>query len=69
MNGLSFLLGLLVLISVDVFVGFVLYVAYNYFDKKYNSALEINILKEENKYLKEENKKVNGASTNFWEGK
>ena len=30
------------------------------------SQLEINILKEENKYLKEENKKVNGTSADFW---
>ena len=37
-----------------------------YFDKKYMSQLEINILQEENKYLKKENKKVNGTSADFW---
>ena len=30
------------------------------------SQLEINVLKEENKYLIEENKKVNGTSADFW---
>ena len=54
------------LISIDVIVGFIVYVFYTYFDKKYMSQLEINILQEENKYLKKENKKVNGTSADFW---
>ena len=66
MNYLSFVFGLLCLASIDIFVGFVTYVLYNYFDKKYNSKLEINILKEENNYLRNENKKVNGTSADFW---
>jgi hypothetical protein len=66
MNILQFLISLGWLISIDSIVGFILYVSYNYFYKKYDSNLEINILKEENKYLKEENKKVGGASTDFW---
>ena len=66
MNYLEFIIDLLTLISFDIFIGFITFVAYNFFDKKYNSKLEINILKEENKFLKDENKKVNGSSTSFW---
>ena len=62
MNSLTFIFCLLFLISVD----FVIYNLYKYFNLKYFSRLEINQLKEENKYLKEENKKLGGASTNFW---
>ena len=47
MNILEFIIKLLYLISIDVIVGFILYVLYTYFDKKYMSQLEINILKEE----------------------
>mgnify|MGYP001127476592 CR=1 FL=1 len=66
MNVLEFVYRILSLISIDVIVGFIIYVFYTYFDKRYMSQLEINILKEENKYLKEENKKVNGTSADFW---
>ncbi len=66
MNFKEFIIELLKIGSFDVIMGFVLYVGYTYFDKKYNSSLEITLLKEENNYLKEENKKVNGTSTNFW---
>ncbi len=66
MSALSFLFGLLCLISIDVILGFIVFVFYKYFDLKYFSHLEINVLKEENKYLKEENKKVSGSSTDFW---
>lgn len=65
MNGLSFMFGLLCLISIDCILGFITFIFYRYFDLKYFSQLEINMLKEENKYLKDENKKVNG-STDFW---
>ena len=68
MNVLEFVYRILSLISIDVIVGFIIYVFYTYFDKRYMSQLEINILKEENKYLKEENKKVNGTSADFWKG-
>lgn len=61
MNSLSFFFGLLCLISVD----FVIYNLYKYFNLKYFSILEINQLKEENKYLKEENQKLSGSSS-FW---
>lgn len=62
LNWFSFLLGIGCLIPIY----FIVYVFYRYFDLKYFSSLEINQLKEENKYLKEENKKVSGASANFW---
>lgn len=66
MNSLEFIYKILSLISIDVIVGFIVYVFYTYFDKKYMSQLEISVLQEENKYLKEENKKVNGTSADFW---
>lgn len=65
MSGLSFFFGLLCLISIDVGVGFIIFIFYRYFDMKYFSDLEINQLKEENKYLREENQKIKG-STDFW---
>lgn len=66
MDGLSFFFGLLCLISIDLILGFIVFVFYRYFDLKYFSRLEIVQLKEENKYLKEENNKLNGTSANFW---
>lgn len=65
MNGLSFLLGLLILLSCDILLGFIIFIFYRYFDLKFFSDLEINQLKEENKYLREENQKIEG-STDFW---
>ena len=69
MSFLSFLFGLLCLVSIDIILGFLIYTLWKYFDMKYFSQLEINLLKEENKYLKEENKKVNGTSNDFWSDK
>ena len=69
MNWLDFILGFLFLVSVDIILGFLVYTLWKYFDMKYFSKLEISILKEENKYLKEENKKVNGTSNDFWSDK
>ncbi len=66
MNSLEFVYKILSLISIDVIVGFIVYVFYTYFDKKYMSQLEINLLQEENNYLKKENKKCNGTSADFW---
>lgn len=66
MNSLEFIYKILSLISIDVIVGFIIYVFYTYFDKKYMSQLEISLLQEENNYLKKENKKVNGTSAYFW---
>lgn len=56
MNCLSFFFGLLCLISIDVVIGFILFIIYKYLDLKYFSNLE------------EGNKKINGTSTNFWGG-
>lgn len=66
MNSLDFIYKMLSLISIDVIVGFIVYVFYTYFDKKYMSQLEISLLQEENNYLKKENKKCNGTSADFW---
>lgn len=66
MNSLEFIYKILSLISIDVIVGFIVYVFYTYFDKKYMSQLEISLLLEENNYLKKENKKVKGTSADFW---
>lgn len=66
MSGLGFFLGLLILISADIMLGFIIFTFYRYFNLKYFSDIEINQLKEENKYLKEENKKISGSSANFW---
>lgn len=62
----EFLINFLWLISVDILVGFTLWIFYKYIDLKYFSKLEIVTLKQENQYLKEENKKINGTSTDFW---
>lgn len=66
MNGLEFIINLLWIISIDLILCFILFTIYRYIDYKYFSKLEIEQLKAENKYLKEENKKINGTSTNFW---
>lgn len=68
MNGLEFLINLLWIISIDLIVGFIVFMIYKYVDLKYFSNFEINMLKEENKYLKEENQKIKGTST-FWSDK
>ena len=67
MSFLGFLLGLLILASIDIFIGFIIWLLYKYIDYKYFSELEIITLKEENNYLKKENKKINGTSTKFWD--
>ena len=69
MNFLSFIFGLLCLVSIDIILGFIVYTLWKYFDLKYFSDLEISLLKQENEYLKEENKKINGTSNDFWSDK
>lgn len=66
MNGLEFLINLLCITSIDVIVGFIVFMIYKYLDLKYFSNFEIEQLKIENKYLKDENQKIKGTSTNFW---
>lgn len=65
MNILSFLISLLWIISIDCLFGFLLFIVWKYFDGKYFSSFEIETLKEENAYLKKENKKIGGCSS-FW---
>lgn len=55
-----FILYFLVLISFDVIIGVLLFLLWRYLDCKYFSTSEIELLKNENEYLKQENKKING---------
>lgn len=57
----TFMFGIFCLIPIYTLV----FMLYRYIDMKYFSDLEINQLKEENKYLREENQKIKG-STDFW---
>lgn len=66
MNFLNFIFGILCLTSIDVVLGFLLYLLYKFLDLKYFSVSEVSILRQENEYLKNENKKINGTSTSFW---
>lgn len=65
MNGLSFIICILAIVCFTCIHGFALYLVWKFLDLKYFSTSEIELLREENKYLKEENKKVNGSSV-FW---
>lgn len=67
MNGLEFIYGLLKIASIDTIFGFLVYVLWKFIDMKYFSNMEIEQLRNENRYLKEENKKISGTSTDFWE--
>ena len=63
---LKLIINLLWCISVDCLVGFSLFLLWKYLDRKYFCTSEIELLKQENEYLKQENKKVNGTSSDFW---
>ena len=63
---LNLLISLLWLISIDCIFGFTLFLIWKYLDLKYFSVSEIELLRQENEYLKQENKKVNGTSSDFW---
>ena len=56
----------LCLISVDSILGFSLYLLWKYLDLKYFSKFEVTLLQNEIEFLKQENKKINGTSTDFW---
>lgn len=64
---LKLFINLLWVVSFDCVFGFGLFLLWKYLDLKYFSTSEIALLKEENKYLREENKKINGSSSEFWE--
>jgi len=66
MNFLGFIIWLLLIISIDCIFGFGLFLLWKYLDLIYFSESTIEQLKAENKYLKEENKKVNGTSADFY---
>ena len=59
---------LLVLISFDIIIGILLFLLWRYLDCKYFSTSEIELLKNENEYLKQENKKVSCSSSEFYGG-
>lgn len=60
------IINLLWVISFDCLFGFLAFLLWKYLDGKYFCNTEIALLKQENEYLKQENKKVNGASSDFW---
>ena len=65
----SFIFYLLCLFSIDTILGFLVYLLWKYLDLKYFSTSEISILKNEIEYLRQENKKINGTSADFWSDK
>ena len=62
----EFIIELLRLTSFDLGFGFILYIAWKYRDLKYFSTFDVETLRRENEYLKRENRKVEGTSTEFW---
>lgn len=66
MSFLQFIFNLLCLISLDTILGILLYLLWKYLDLKYFSKFEVTILQNEIEFLKRENKKLNGTSTDFW---
>lgn len=66
MNWLSFIFGILCLVSLDIILGFITYTIWKYFDLKYFSEFEITKLRNENEYLKEQNQKINGSDSDYW---
>lgn len=49
---ITFILGLLSIVSIDCLLGFALFLLWKYLDLKYFSTSEIEVLKEEISYLK-----------------
>lgn len=66
MNFKEFIIELLRLASFDFGLGFILYLVWKYIDLKYFSTFDVETLKRENEYLRQENRKMNGTSTEFW---
>lgn len=66
MNWKEFIIEFLRLVSFDFSLGFILYLAWKYVNLKYFSTFEVETLKRENILLKQENRKINGTSTEFW---
>lgn len=66
MSWKEFILKFLILFSIDGFGISLLYIAWKYIDLKYFSTFDVETLKRENEYLRQENRKINGTSTEFW---
>lgn len=66
MEFLNLLFKFLCLISIDTILGFLVYLLWKYLDLKYFSKFEVTLLQNEIEFLKKENKKLNGTSTDFW---
>lgn len=62
----EFIIEFLRLVSFDFGSGFILYLVWKYIDLKYFSTFDVETLRRENAYLKQENKKVEGTSAEFW---
>ena len=62
----EFIIEFLRLVSFDFGFGFILYLIQKYIDLKYFSTFDVETLRRENEYLKKENRKVEGTSTEFW---
>lgn len=63
---LNLFINLLWVISIDSLIGFALFLIWKFLDLRYFSTSEIEQLKAENEYLRQENLKVNGSSADFW---
>lgn len=63
---LSLIINLLWIFCISFIFGFALFLVWKFLDLKYFSQFEISQLRAENEYLKEENKKFKGASSEFW---
>ena len=66
MDFLNFIFKLLCLVSFDTIIGFLIYLLWKYLDLKYFSKFEVTLLQNELEYLKKENRKLNGTSTENW---
>lgn len=66
MSWKEFFIKLLGLASCDVGIGFILYIGWKYIDLKYFSTFDVETLKIENKYLREQNKKIGEDPEEFW---
>lgn len=66
MNWKEFFIEILRLASLDIGIGFILYISWKYIDLKYFSTFDVETLKIENKYLREQNKKIGDNPDDFW---
>lgn len=62
----QFIIEFLGLASVDVFIAVILYLLWKYLDLKYFSTFDIETLRRENEYLKQQNRNLDSSTTEFW---